>query len=189
MGMLRIVAGDLRGRRIQVPSGSEVRPTPERVREALFDILGHRLTGQRVLDACAGSGALGFEAISRGAAAAIFIEANRRVGDVLRENVAHLGVESRCRVLEGRAEVLLARGAAGGPFDLVMADPPYAEPVGGPILDALLAMPGTLARGARVVLERESRDAPASAAGPGLPLVRTAKYGRTCLDFYLVEPA
>jgi 16S rRNA (guanine966-N2)-methyltransferase len=187
MGTLRVVAGDLRGRRIRVLPGSLVRPTPDKVREALFDILGPYLSGLAVLDVCAGSGALGFEALSRGASSATFIEADRRVLGVLRENAEHLGVGSRCRILGGRAETLLAARRAGGPFDLVMGDPPYAGGLGGPILKALVAVPGTLADAARVVLERDSRSAPAIAPGASLRLVRTARYGRNCLDFYAFD--
>ena len=185
MGTLRIVAGELRGRRIEVPPGSRVRPTPDRVREALFDILGHDLSGSRVLDACAGTGALGLEALSRGAESVSFIEADRQVLSELRSNAEKLRIESRCRFVGGRAEVLIAAGAVGGPFELVLGDPPYAEPLGGPILEALLVAPGTLVLGARVVLERDARFPAASASVASLPLVRTARYGRTCLDFYV----
>jgi 16S rRNA (guanine(966)-N(2))-methyltransferase RsmD len=186
MGTLRIVAGELRGRTIQIPPGSRVRPTPDRVREALFDILGHDLSGMIVLDAFAGSGALGLEALSRGAASATFIEADRQVLAQVRSNAERLGMEPRCRFLGGRAEALIGAGAAGGPFDLVLADPPYAEALGLPILAALCSVPSTLRPGARVVLERDGRS-PAVAGTHGLPLVRTARYGRTCLDFYALE--
>ncbi len=187
MGTLRIVAGDLRGRRIRVPAGVRVRPTPDKVREALFDILGHDLSGTRVLDACAGSGALGLEALSRGAVSATFLEADPRVLAVLRRNAHDLGVASRCRIIQGRVEALLGKGGAGGPFDLVLADPPYAEPLREPILAALLAAAGTLAPGCRVVLERDAGSPPAPGDEKRLPLVRTARYGRTCLDFYRFE--
>jgi 16S rRNA (guanine966-N2)-methyltransferase len=188
MGTLRIVAGELRGRRIQIPPGSRVRPTPDRVREALFDILGDDLSGARVLDACAGTGALGLEALSRGATSATFIEADAQVLARLRNTTERLGVDSRCRFLGGKAEVLIGAGGTGGPFDLVLADPPYAEPLGRPILAALLAAPGTLRPGARIVLERDARF-PAVPGGQSLPLVRSARYGRTCLDFYVYEGA
>jgi len=184
MGTLRIVAGELRGRRIRVLPGSRVRPTPDRVREALFDILGPGVSGCTVLDACAGTGALGFEALSRGASSATFVEADRRVLDLLRENAERMGIGSRCRMLCGRAEVLIAQGRVGGPFDLVLADPPYADALGGPLLDALLSVPNTLSPGARVVLERESKSVAVAASRPGLSLLRTASYGRTSLDFY-----
>jgi 16S rRNA (guanine966-N2)-methyltransferase len=183
MGTLRIVAGELRGRRIEIPPGNSVRPTPDRVREALFDILGHDLTGAIVLDACAGSGALGLEALSRGASSATFIEADRRVLERLQRNAEQLGVTPRCRFLGGRAEMLIGKGAAGGPFDLVLADPPYAEALRGPILAVIGSAPAVLRPGAKVVLEREAR-CPAEPGPDRLPLVRTARYGRTCLDFY-----
>lgn len=184
MGTLRIIAGELRGRRIRVPAFEGVRPTPDRVREALFDILGHDLTGVRVLDAFAGTGALGFEAMSRGASEVTFVEVDRRVSDAIGSTARSLGLERRCRVIAGRAEDVLARGAAPGPFDLVVADPPYAMPVREAFLAALVARPRTLAPAATIVVERESRLSAARPGSGGMSLFRTARYGRTCLDFY-----
>jgi 16S rRNA (guanine966-N2)-methyltransferase len=179
VGHLRIIAGELRGRRIAVPPGVGVRPTADRVREALFSILGPTVRGARVLDAYAGSGALGFEALSRGAARATFIEAERRALSTLRANAAELGVAERCTVHPGRVIDLLRRGAVAGPFDLVFADPPYEGSEAAPFL-ALAA--GVLAESGVVLLERDSRRVAASA--DGLDRSRTARYGRCCLDFY-----
>ncbi len=187
MGTLRIVAGELRGRRIRVPSGVRVRPTPDKVREALFDILGQHLSGTRVLDACAGTGALGFEALSRGAESATFIEEDPLVVAVLRRNALDLGVASRSRVLAGKAELLISRRGTGGPFDLVLADPPYAGHLREAILSALLGTRDVLAPASRVVIERDAGSKPAPGEDGRLPLVRTARYGRTCLDFYVFE--
>ena len=123
--MLRIVAGEFRGRRIAVPSVPGLRPTGERVREALFSILAERPVGARVLDAYAGSGALGFEALSRGAAHVVFVESDPRAARGLEQTAAALGVADRCCVLRGRVDEVLGRGAARGPFDLILADPPW----------------------------------------------------------------
>ena len=102
MGYLRIIGGEHRGRRIAVPRGVAVRPTADRVREALFSILGPRVPGARVLDAYAGSGALGFEALSRGALEATLVEAQRRALSTLRATARELGLEGRVVLHHGR---------------------------------------------------------------------------------------
>ena len=179
MGYLRIIGGEHRGRRIAVPAGVGVRPTADRVREALFSILGSRVPGARVLDAYAGSGALGFEALSRGALAATLVEADRRGLQTLRASATDLALEARVRLVHGRVLDLLRRGALVGPFELIFADPPYEAGEG----EAFLALAlGRLAPGGRIVLEREkARETSCSA---GLEHTRTACYGRCCLDFY-----
>ncbi len=183
MGELRIIAGLLRRRRIQAPPGRGLRPTADRVREALFDILGPGLEGVRVLDAFAGSGALGLEALSRGARSVTFVERDRGTLAVLRRNVADLGVAGSCRIVPGSVERVLEGCLAEGPFDLVLADPPYDEPVIEPFL-RILSDRGVLAERARVVVERDHRVAPSTPGTGSLLLVRTSRYGRTCLDFY-----
>jgi 16S rRNA (guanine966-N2)-methyltransferase len=184
MGRLRIVAGDLRGRKIDVPPGSGVRPTPDRVREALFSILADRLAGASVLDLFSGSGALGLEALSRGAAAVTFVEADRAVARVLSTNVGRLAPGRTARVVVGDAlAVVGGPGLRGGPFDLVLADPPYAEDLADRILEALAGCSGLLTRGAWIVLEGEASEPPVP--GPAsMRHVRRARYGRTALDFY-----
>lgn len=185
MGRLRIVAGDLRGRRIEVPEGDSVRPTPDRVREALFSILGDRTAGARVADLFAGTGALGFEALSRGAAHVTFVEADPSVRRIIVANASALGVAGRCRVLGGLAESLLAGPAPGGPYELILADPPYDRPPDTGLLRAL-ARGRWLATGGLAVIERESgRDTPEAA---GIRRVRTCRYGRVSLDFFRIDP-
>ena len=100
---MRIVAGSVKGHPLRVPQGREVRPTADRVRESLFSILGEEVSGARVLDAFAGSGALGLEALSRGASAAVFVERSRRVRQVLELNVQALRFADRCRIMGGDA--------------------------------------------------------------------------------------
>jgi 16S rRNA (guanine966-N2)-methyltransferase len=153
------------------------------VREALFSILGSDVDEARVLDAYAGSGALGFEALSRGAAHAAFVEADPRAVRTLRANAAGLGVEDRCTVHAGRATELLRRGAVAGPFDLVFADPPYGAGEAGPFLALASAV---LANAGLIVVERDSREE--APVGPGLDRSRSARYGRCCLDFYRRAP-
>ena len=184
MGRLRIVAGDLRGRRISVPDEPRVRPTPDRVREALFSILGARVSGARVADLFAGSGALGFEALSRGAARVAFVEADPAVRKNITSNAAALGVAGRCRVVAGLAETVLQRPPAGGPFDLILADPPYDRPADPSLLRAI-GSGGWLAGGGLAVLERETGTVALEASG--MRRIRTCRYGRVSLDFYEAE--
>jgi 16S rRNA (guanine966-N2)-methyltransferase len=183
VGRLRIIAGDLRGRRISVPDRSTTRPTSDRAREALFDILGPAARGAKVLDAYAGTGALGLEALSRGAAAVLFVESDRVAARAIRDNAERLGVAGRCRTIAGDVLAVLARGVPGGPFDLVLADPPYAVADVGPFLRAAHAV---LAPGGTVVVERD-RAAAAETAGP-LACARSETYGRCRLDFYVPVP-
>lgn len=128
--MSRIIAGEARGRRLKVPKGAQVRPTTDRVRESVFAALGSLadLDGMRVLDAFAGSGALGLEALSRGAAHTTFVERHRPTLAVLRANVESLGFADRSRVVS--ADVLRWLATAGPePFDVAFCDPPHNFPV------------------------------------------------------------
>lgn len=180
-GRLRIVAGSLKGRRIAAPDGGVVRPTSEKVREALFDILADRVQGARVLDAFAGSGAVGCEAISRGASEVVFVELDPGVALVLRANLAALHALDRGRVIVGDA-VDACRHFRGAPFDIAFADPPYRGDEAGRFL---LAMGGSalLDRAGLVILERSARAAPLDAP-PTLRRIREARYGDSRLDFY-----
>ncbi len=118
------MAGELGGRFIEAPRGHRARPTSERVRESWFSALGEQVRGARVLDLFAGSGALGIEALSRGAARVQFVEADRRVASVLQRNVAALGIGPRARVTKADAFAFL-RTSPTDRFDLALADPPY----------------------------------------------------------------
>jgi 16S rRNA (guanine966-N2)-methyltransferase len=182
LGWLRIIAGELRGRRIAVPPGGTIRPTSDRAREALFSILGAEVAGARVLDAYAGTGALGFEALSRGAASAVFVEADGRAATGIEETAGRLGLSGRVAVARGAVVDLLRRGFVPGPFALILADPPYADPEREAFLEAAI---GVLAPGGLLVVERDARSEAAEAIG--LRLVRTAAYGRCRLDFYRVS--
>jgi 16S rRNA (guanine966-N2)-methyltransferase len=121
---MRIVAGELGGRKLKVPRDGRIRPTADRVREAWMSILGHEVANARVLDLYAGSGALGLEALSRGAAEATFVELNPPSLEALRANIDALGVASRTTVHRGDA-LRFAERLAPGSFDLAFADPPY----------------------------------------------------------------
>jgi 16S rRNA (guanine966-N2)-methyltransferase len=180
--MTRIVGGVAGGRRLAVPAGRDTRPTSDRAREALFSALEARtggLAGARVLDLYAGSGAVGLEALSRGAALAALVESDARAVRVLRENVAALAL-LEAQVVARPVAAYLA-GAPVAPFDVVFADPPYALPAAE--LAALLAGAGErgwIAPGAVVVVERASRD-PAWQWPEGLTADRDRRYGEATL--------
>jgi len=172
--LIRIVAGELRGRRLAVGPG--VRPTTERAREALFSILSDRVRGAKVLDAAAGSGALGFEALSRGAREVVFVEADRRVARVLAANVAVLGLERRATVAVRAVGAFLRTDRPEG-FDLVLFDPPWAEPVAA----ELAGLWARVAPGGTFVVERGSGEDP----WPGAPVPPDVRrYGATTLYLY-----
>lgn len=122
---IRIIGGEWRGRRIRFPAAPGLRPTSDRRRETLFNWLAPDLPGCRCLDLFAGSGALGFEALSRGADRAVLVEASREVAAALAASARTLAAGDRCRVVHARAERFLARAAE--PFDLVFLDPPFAR--------------------------------------------------------------
>ncbi|WP_414944990.1 16S rRNA (guanine(966)-N(2))-methyltransferase RsmD [Amycolatopsis sp. cmx-11-32] len=177
--MTRIVAGTAGGRRLKVPPKG-TRPTSERVREALFNALevAGELRGAQVLDLYAGSGALGLEALSRGAAGALFVEHDRRAVEVLKGNVAALGLGGTVRA--GTVESVVA-APAPGMFDIVLADPPYAVDSTrlGEVM-AALAAGQWVADGALVVIERAARDGEPDWP-PGFEPMRTKRYGDTAL--------
>lgn len=179
---MRVIAGRLKGRRIDAPKGARVRPTYDRVRESVFDILGPRVDGARVLDLFAGSGALGIECLSRGAESVTFVERDRGVLGVLRANIEALGISASAVVVHGDAVRLLAGIVPGGPFELVFVDPPYASGLAGTAL-ALLSSRTDLAPGALVVVEHARGEAP-EAAGGALALTRSERYGTTEVSFF-----
>ncbi len=175
-GVLRVTGGRLRGRRLRAPRGAGVRPSADRVREALFARLGE-LERARVLDLFAGSGALGIEALSRGAREAAFVERSTRVLAVLRANLEALELTPLARVLAGEASAVVRRLArAGAAFDVVLLDPPYASPDAVRALRALVDS-GILAPGARVVLETSRRSELPEV--PGLVRIDERRYGDT----------
>jgi 16S rRNA (guanine966-N2)-methyltransferase len=177
----RIVAGAFKGRRLATPTGQDTRPTADRVREALFGSLGD-LTGLRVADLYAGSGAIGLEAASRGAAHVLLVESDARAARVIRDNIALLRAGTVCRLAPSRVAGVLLGGPVGGdPYDLVVADPPYATDEA-QITELLhdLVTYGWLAGDAFVVIER-SRRSPEPGWVPGITGERSRRYGETTL--------
>jgi 16S rRNA (guanine966-N2)-methyltransferase len=187
---MRITAGLYRSRVLRAPKGDRTRPTSDRVREALFSILeAHSsLAGSRVLDLYAGTGALGLEAISRGCAHATFVECQRDAIASIRANVAALGCADRTRIVAAAAERSFAELRGLAPFDLVFADPPYADVPSGAAVGVITKVlaEGLVPAGAAFVLEHAARDAAPKV--PGLAPEDERRYGDTCLSFYRHAP-
>ena len=175
---MRVIAGSYKGRTLKAPSGEATRPTSDRVREALFSILGGRTHGARVLDLFAGSGALGLEALSRGAASVTFVDDGAAAISVVKANLKALDADAEVR--RGDALRFLSSASAGGAqYDLVFLDPPYrlAERLAPPLSEAL---PAVLAPGAVAVAESDRR-APLALS---LPLLDERLYGDTLIRIY-----
>lgn len=187
MGRLRIVAGRLKGRRIRVPRSPEIRPTADRVREALFSILAGEVDQARVLDLCSGTGALGLEALSRGASGVTFVEFDRAIAKGLEATLADLDLSGSCRLVRADVVAALERGTLEGRFDLILADPPYGSGLADRIL-RVLSLGDWLADGGRIVVERASSEPPFAETAGRLALERSARYGDTRLDFYQARP-
>jgi 16S rRNA (guanine966-N2)-methyltransferase len=177
--MTRVIAGEAGGRRLAVPPGTTTRPTSDRGREGLFASLLSELgtfDGRRVLDLYAGSGALGLEALSRGAGRVLLVESDARAATVIKANVAAVGMPG-ATVAVDRVERLLSRApAAAGGYDVVLADPPYALAEAALIRVLTLLEGGWLADGALVVIERATRSGPLDWP-PGYVPSKSRRYG------------
>ncbi len=189
VGGLRIIAGSLKGRRLEAPSWEGLRPTSDKLRETLFNVLAPRIPKARVLDAFAGTGALGIEAWSRGAAEVLFIDHDPRARRLVAENLARCGIAKGCAIMPAsivraaRTRPSPARGASRlPPFDIVLLDPPYELPPDKILEDADPAVaPCGIA-----VLEHSRRQRAPEAAGR-LVLVRQITSGNSTLSFYKVR--
>jgi len=179
--MTRIIAGVARGRRLAAPRGAGTRPTGDKVRGAVMNVLGQFFEGGDVLDLYAGTGALAIEALSRGCARAVCVEADREAAEVIRRNAEACGFAGRVEVRRGRVEEVLPRLPRGA-FALAFVDPPYAE---GPEA-ALALLEGVLAPGGRVVAEHDARRPPADRVG-ALALADRRAYGGTGISIYVRE--
>jgi 16S rRNA (guanine966-N2)-methyltransferase len=182
---MRIVGGRLRGRALKPPASRAIRPTSERLRESIFDILAHAygdpVAGARVIDLFAGSGALGIEALSRGAAFALFVEASAAARALIRSNIEALALAATTRIWRADATNL---GKAPGQYSLAFLDPPYDESLAGPALKALIGG-GWLAEGALCVVEESAR----VRIEPPVPLrlVEERVYGDTKIEILRLE--
>jgi 16S rRNA (guanine966-N2)-methyltransferase len=189
---VRIVSGTFRGKTLAAPAGSATRPTSDRAREAVFNILEHApwsggVRGRRVIDLFAGSGALGFEALSRGADFCLFVETDEAARGAIRENVDAMGLFGRTRVHRRDATALGVRPGADGPaFDLAFLDPPYAKGLGEVALERL-AEGGWLAPEALVVFERGANEP--DFAVDGYEKLDARDYGAARVHFLRWSPA
>jgi 16S rRNA (guanine(966)-N(2))-methyltransferase RsmD len=175
----RIIAGAARGRRLAAPRGTGTRPTSDKVRGAVFNVLGQFFEGGDVLDLYAGTGALALEALSRGCARAVCVEADRAAAEVIAANARACGLAERVEVRRGRVLETLARLPRGA-FALAFVDPPYEEGPEG----ALAALDGVLVPAGRVVAEHDARRPPGERYG-ALALVDRRAYGGTGISIYL----
>ena len=177
---MRVIAGEYRGKKLFAPADDTVRPTGDRIKESLFQILSMRLVGARVLDLFCGSGALGIECLSRGAEEVIFNDASKESVALTQKNLRAIG--RRCAVSNGDYLACLARAA--GQFDLIFADPPYKENYCAEILNAVKAR-SLLKKGGLVIYESEREEV----ATEGFERCDLRSYGRTKVAFFRALPA
>jgi 16S rRNA (guanine966-N2)-methyltransferase len=183
---MRVIAGALRGRPLKAPAGDATRPTGSRVKEALFSILGD-VQGLAVLDLYAGSGALGIEALSRGARSAVLVESAGPALLCLRENLSKLGLEGSAKCLALRVEQATPQLLRLGPFDLVLCDPPWKDVAAARTALEALAAKGAFASGATIALEHAAKDPPWAPEPSLLRVCDERSWGDTAVT--LLEPA
>ncbi|HTS47522.1 MAG TPA: 16S rRNA (guanine(966)-N(2))-methyltransferase RsmD [Bryobacteraceae bacterium] len=177
---MRVIAGEFRSRRLKSIPGLETRPTPDRLRETLFDVLAPRIQAAIFLDAYAGTGAVGIEALSRGARRCVFVEKNRGAAAVIHENLAALGLENRAQVFTSKAAPVLERVKA----DIVFLDPPYELDKE---YEGALALLGAVSSGSTLVIaQHATRRALPEQAG-ALRRYRVLKQGNNSLSFYSIS--
>lgn len=180
---MRIIAGRHKGRRLEAPGWPGLRPTGDKLRETLFNIVSADVPGARVLDGCAGTGAVGLEALSRGAAHVTFLERDPRAADLIAGNLTRCGVRDGYTVLRADAGAASAL-PPGAVFDVVFLDPPYAVAADA----AMTPLAPVVAAGGLLVLEHARRTPPPAAAGP-LARTRTVHAGDSALSFYARQDA
>lgn len=178
---MRVIAGRYKGRRLKTPKWDGLRPTSDKLRETLFNILAPRLEGARVLDGYAGTGAIGIEALSRGAAHVTFVERDRRATALIAENLAACGVEGEGYTIRGGDVAAVLASIGAGSCDLILLDPPYDTPT----REVLLASARAVAPGGLIVLERATRREPE--VPDTLTRVRDVTSGDSTLTFYAVH--
>ncbi len=175
---MRVIAGSYKGRRLKAPTWDGLRPTSDKLRETLFNIVAARIDDARVLDGYAGTGAVGIEALSRGAGHVTFVETNPRATALIEANLALCGVERGYTIHRGDVASVLRRLPAGAAFDLILLDPPYDADT---VTQALEAAAAVLSPDGLVVLERATRREPEVPAA--LTRVRDVKPGESPLPF------
>ena len=177
---MRIIAGSARGRTFDAPQGRDTRPTLDRVRENVFNILQMKVRDAKVLDLFSGSGAMAFEAISRGAAEAVLVDIDRAANAVQRQNAAKLRMEGQCRILQCDWQMAIRQlTATGERFQVIFLDPPYAMHDMVPVMEAMRPL---LAEDAVILLEHEAKVFPATP--DGFELYDSRKYGIAGVSFF-----
>jgi 16S rRNA (guanine966-N2)-methyltransferase len=184
---VRVIAGTLKGRRLKTPTWDGLRPTSDKLRETVFNILAPRIAGARLFDGYAGTGAVGIEALSRGAAAVTFVESDRRALALIEENLAHCGVENGYAIIRAtvtRAIDQLDAAASGRYelFDIVWLDPPYEEQP-----DAVIEAAGVLVAAEGLLVIEHARRRPMPDRGGRLSQVRQVNSGDSTLSFYTLK--
>jgi 16S rRNA (guanine(966)-N(2))-methyltransferase RsmD len=182
---MRVIGGTARGRKLAAFAGTDIRPTPDRVREALFSMLYSRkgpLTGAKVLDLFAGSGALGIEAMSRGASHAWFVDNMREAVSTIRTNLEKCGFVDRATIIGRDVGAALTVVAEAGPFDIIFADPPYSRDHAGKLLEGIDRQ-GLLKAQGVVCIETAATDPVPMRVG-SLQHIEQRRYGLTMLHFY-----
>ena len=184
---MRVIAGAYRGRVLRTVEGAEVRPTSDRLRETLFNILAPRVLASRFLDVCAGSGAVGIEAISRGASPVTLIENSRRARSAIEANLRTLGIGGAVRLISRDALAALAQLAESSEqFDIVFFDPPYESGLYDPVMSNLAAS-NLISLDSITVVEHRAKHRLAPAYS-NLKVYRQVKHGESALSFYKLEP-
>ena len=179
---MRIITGKYKGRALYCPRGMDIRPTSDKARGALFNIIGPSIAGSAFLDLFAGTGAVGLEALSRGAAAVTAVE--RDMPEIIRRNAEKLGAGPGCgySLIPGDVFAVTRKiRSSGGRFDYVFADPPWKEGLEGDILESAAPL---LAHGGTLILELNKRTAPPGGAPRNLSLIDTRRYGEAVFCFY-----
>ncbi len=179
---MRIITGSAKGQKLKAPKSSAVRPTADRVKESLFNIIAGRVEGAQVADLCAGTGNLGLEALSRGAAAAVFVDSSHTSMNLVRENAAHTRLAGRAEFCRLDAAIAVGRlSLAGRRFDLVFCDPPYNRGLVAAVLQAIDRTP-FLNAGGLIILEHSQHE-PVPTDLSTLSTIRTQRYGETLITF------
>jgi len=183
---VRVIAGTLKGRTLKAPTWDGLRPTSDRLRETLFNVLAPRVQGARVLDVYAGTGAVGIEALSRGAGHVTFVESDRRAQALIEENLARCAIGDGYAIIRAsasRAVQTFRRSPSFVPFDIILLDPPYDHPAA----DALAGVDALVAPDGLVVFEH-ARRAPVPDSAGRLVLTRDLVSGDSALAFYACQP-
>ena len=176
---MRVTGGISRGQRLKVPAGDRVRPTSDKVKQALFNILGDRVVDAVFLDLFAGAGGIGIEALSRDAARVVFVDASRDSLNVVKQNIEQTGFAERSQTVLSKAESFLKKPS--GPYDIVFLDPPYAKEMQ-PLLEQTAG--ASILKPDAIVIAEHFKKQPSPERAGGLTLYREATYGDTVLAFY-----